>query len=82
MALGFLDCIELRYGFSPFSVILTPMQYKYKYELTLIKEQTNMSRVIFVWTSDPIILWAVFVLVSITGWKDSLLKRNDSSFNL
>ena len=30
MALGFLECIELRYWFSPFSVILTPMLYRYK----------------------------------------------------
>ena len=30
MVSGFLELTEWRYGFSPFSVIHTPMQYKYK----------------------------------------------------
>ena len=38
MALGLLDCIELRYGFSPFSVVLTPMQYIYKYNQINVKK--------------------------------------------
>lgn len=42
MASGYLECIKLSCGFSPFNGILVPIQYKYKYHTIQYKSKYNV----------------------------------------